>query len=154
MLLSVCGPGRPFTDWNTVFERAADRIRDRYEPRFPHVTPHRGRHTFAMQTMAKLVRGYYEQAARLVKDGDDDAGLALYLRTTEPLLVLRDLLGHSSVLSTETYLNRLDTTRIFAELHRRVGEASGLLRRQPYSKPKRSSMMKTTARTTDARHRS
>ncbi|MEU0665347.1 site-specific integrase [Streptomyces lavendulocolor] len=127
MLLSVCGPGRPFTGWNTVFERASDRIRERYEPRFPHVTPHRGRHTFAMQTMAKLVHGYYERAARLVKDGDDDAGLALYLKTTEPLLVLRDLLGHSSVLTTEIYLNRLDTTRIFAELHRRVGEATGLL---------------------------
>jgi hypothetical protein len=51
----------------------------------------------------------------------------LYLKTTEPLLVLRDLLGHSSVLTTEVYLNRLDTTRIFAELHRRVGEATGLL---------------------------
>jgi hypothetical protein len=81
--------------------------------------------------MAKLVRGYYERAARLVKDGDDDAGLALYLKTTEPLLVLRDLLGHSSVLSTEIYLNRLDTTRIFAELHRRVGEAAGLLPASP-----------------------
>lgn len=126
MLLSVCGPGRPFTGWNVVFERAADRIRERYEPRFPHVWPHRGRHTFAMQTMVRLVGGYYEQAARLVKDGDADAGLALYLRTTEPLMVLRDLLGHSTSLTTEHYLHRLDTTRVFAELYERVGQSAGL----------------------------
>jgi hypothetical protein len=27
------------------------------------------------------------------------------------------LLGHSSALTTEKYLNRLDTTRIFADVH-------------------------------------
>ena len=64
-----------------------------------------------MRTMEKLVRGYYEQAARMVKDTDDDAGLALYLRSSEMLLVLRDLLGHTSVLTTEAYLSRLDTSR-------------------------------------------
>ncbi len=36
--------------------------------------------------------------------------------------MLRDLLGHSSVLTTEKYLRRLDTTRIFREAY----EASGL----------------------------
>ncbi|MEV6123781.1 site-specific integrase [Streptomyces sp. NPDC052077] len=117
MLLSVCGPGRPFTAWNTVFERAADRIRERYEPRFPHVHPHRGRHTFAMQTMAKLASGYYARLAQKVQPGDTDAALALYLTSHEPLLVLRDLLGHSSALTTEKYLNRLDTTRIFADVY-------------------------------------
>lgn len=129
MLLSVCGPGRPFTAWNIVFERASDRIRERYEPRFPHVWPHRGRHTFAMQTMAKLVGGYYERVARLVQDGDDNAALALYLRTTEPLMVLRDLLGHSTSLTTENYLHRLDTTRVFGELYERVGQSTGLAAR-------------------------
>lgn len=122
MLLSVCGPGRPFTAWNTVFERASDRIRKRYEPRFPHVHPHRGRHTFAMQTMAKLAAGYYARLAQRVQLGDTDAALALYLTSHEPLLILRDLLGHSSALTTEKYLNRLDTTRIFADLH--AGEQS------------------------------
>lgn len=117
MLLSVCGPGRPFTAWNTVFERAADRIRERYEPRFPHVHPHRGRHTFAMQTMTKLVSGNYARLAQKVQPGDADAALALYLTSHEPLLILRDLLGHSSSLTTEKYLNRLDTTRIFADIH-------------------------------------
>ncbi len=30
-------------------------------------------------------------------------------------MVLRDLLGHASVLTTEKYLRRLDTTRVFRE---------------------------------------
>ena len=42
-----------------------------------------------------------------------DAALAFYLSKADPLLVLRDLLGHSSVLTTEKYLRRLDTTRIY-----------------------------------------
>jgi hypothetical protein len=41
----------------------------------------------------------------------------LYLSRADPLLVLRDLLGHSSVLTTEAYLRRLDTTRIFADAY-------------------------------------
>ncbi|WP_251058659.1 MULTISPECIES: hypothetical protein [unclassified Streptomyces] len=127
MLLSVWGKGAPFTTWSTVFARTADRIRARYEPRFPHVTPHRLRHTMAMATMARLVRGYYEQAARQVRDTGDDAALAHYLRTTEPLLILRDLLGHVSSLTTEAYLHRLDVLRLFGSLYQRVGEEYGLL---------------------------
>ena len=33
-----------------------------------------------------------------------DAALALYLTKADPLLVLRDLLGHSTVITTEKYL--------------------------------------------------
>ena len=43
-LLAVKADGGPFTAWATVFERTADRIRARFEPRFPHVHPHRLRH--------------------------------------------------------------------------------------------------------------
>ncbi len=75
----------------------------------------------AMATMARLMRGWYEQAARQVRDTDDDAALAHYLRTQEPLLILRDLLGHSSSLTTEAYLHRLDVLRLFTSLYRRVG---------------------------------
>ena len=44
-LLAVKADGGPFTAWATVFERTADRIRARFEPRFPHVHPHRLRHS-------------------------------------------------------------------------------------------------------------
>ena len=125
-LLAVKAGGGPFTAWGSVFERTSDRIRAHFEPRFPHVSPHRTRHTFAMRTLEFLVSGYYRQAAELVAatggDTGPDAALALYLSKADPLLVLRDLLGHSSVLTTEKYLRRLDTTRIFREAY----EASGL----------------------------
>ena len=45
----------------------------------------------------------------------------LYLTKADPLLVLRDLLGHSSVLTTEKYLRKLDTTRIYREAWERSG---------------------------------
>ena len=122
MLLAVRGDGGPFTAWASVLLRAAERIRRRFEPRFPHVYPHRLRHSFAMQTLEMLVGGYYAQAARLVADTDADAALALYLAKADPLMVLRDLLGHASVLTTEKYLRRLDTTRVFRETYDRGGQ--------------------------------
>ncbi|MET7483516.1 site-specific integrase [Streptomyces sp. NPDC005538] len=128
MLLATRSDGGPFTAWSSLFERTSRRIAERYEPRFPRVHPHRCRHTFAMATMERLVAGFYEQAARLsAAGGDADAALAHYLTTTEPLLVLRDLLGHSSVLTTEKYLKRLDMLRIFREHYEDTGQRWGLL---------------------------
>jgi integrase len=120
-LLAVTSTGAPFTAWPRVFERTSDRIRARYEPRFPHVHAHRLRHSFAMATLELLVAGHYRQAARLAADTGGDAALALYLTKADPLLVLRDLLGHSSVLTTEKYLRRLDTARIYREAYERAG---------------------------------
>ena len=110
-----------------MFERTADRIRRTSEPRFPHVNPHRLRHSFAIRTLERLVSGHYRQAARLVTDTGPDAALAFYLSKADPLMVLRDLLGHSSVLTTEKYLRKLDTTRIYREAYERAGAAGGLL---------------------------
>ena len=130
-LLAVKNGGGPFTAWATVFERTADRIRARFEPRFPHVHPHRLRHTFSMRTLEYLVTGHYRQAARLVRTTDfgsgPDAALSFYLSKAYPLLVLRDLLGHTSTLTTEKYLRRLDTTRIYREAYEQAGLADGLL---------------------------
>jgi len=54
MLLAVRADGGPFTAWPTVFSRASDRVRLRFEPRFPNVFPHRLRHSFAMATLERL----------------------------------------------------------------------------------------------------
>lgn len=129
-LLAVRADGGPFTAWESVFTRASDRIRRRFEPRFPHVHPHRLRHSFALATLERLVSGYYAQAAGLVtatgRGSGPDAALALYLAKADPMMVLRDLLGHSSVVTTEAYLRRLDMTRIYADAYERAGRDAGL----------------------------
>jgi integrase len=87
-LLAVRADGRPFVDWATVLDRTAVRIRARYDAGFGHVHPHMLRHSFAMHTLERLVRGYYQQAAKLVVDTGGDDALALYLTKADPLLVL------------------------------------------------------------------
>ena len=83
-----------------------------------------------MSTLEHLVGGHYRQAAGLVtaarSDQGPDAALMFYLSKADPLMVLRDLLGHSSVLVTEKYIRRLDTTRIYREAYERAGLAEGL----------------------------
>ncbi|MGW4529147.1 tyrosine-type recombinase/integrase [Amycolatopsis sp. NPDC004378] len=125
-LLAVQSTGAPFTAWPTVFERTSNRIRDRFEPRFPQVNPHRLRHTFAIQTLERLVSGYYEQVAQAELATPGDHALALYLTKSDPLMVLRDLLGHSSALTTEAYLRRLDMTRIYSDAYTRSAAKHGL----------------------------
>ncbi|GAA1959305.1 site-specific integrase [Catenulispora subtropica] len=125
-IVALQSDGSPFTDWGTVFRRTSRRIRQHYEPAFPDVSPHTLRHTFAMARLDGLVKGYYQQAAKLVADTDADAALALYLTKSDPLLVLRDLLGHSSVTTTEIYIMRLDVRRIYAEAYAEAGALSGL----------------------------
>jgi hypothetical protein len=75
------------------------------------------------------VEGHYRQAARLAADtaagSGPDAALALYLTKADPLMVLRDLLGHSSVVTTEAYLRRLDTTRIYADAYANAAATAG-----------------------------
>ncbi|MEV6675116.1 hypothetical protein [Streptomyces sp. NPDC051162] len=79
-----------------------------------------------MRTLEYLVTGHYRQAAKLVKHTEADAALVFYLTKADPLLVLRDLLGHSTVLTTEKYLRRLDTTRIYREAYEGAGAEAGL----------------------------
>jgi integrase len=116
-LLAVQAGGRPFVDWASVLARTSARIRARFEPGFPHMHPHMTRHSFAMHTLERLVVGYYRQAAKLVADTGGDAALAPDLTKADPLLVLRDLLGHASVATTQSYLHLLDTQRIYRDAY-------------------------------------
>ena len=75
-----------------------------------------------MASLERLVGGYYQQAAQLAADTGGDAALRLYLAKADPLMVLRDLLGHSSVPTTEHYLSRLDMTRIYRDAYERAGQ--------------------------------
>lgn len=126
-LVAVKSTGMPFTDWPSVFRRTSQRIRRQFEPRFPTVSPHRLRHTFAMHTLEKLVSDHYRQAAAVVKNTDSDAGLALYLTQADPVMILRDLLGHASVTTTQIYLRRLDVTRIYRLAYEAAGLDAGLM---------------------------
>lgn len=116
-LLAVRSGGGPFMSWASVLRRTSERIRRQWEPGFPHLHPHITRHTFAMATLERLVRGYYQQAARLEIDAGGDSALALYLTKADPLLVLRDLLGHSSAATTQAYLHLLDTQRVYRDAY-------------------------------------
>lgn len=73
--------------------------------------------SFAMATLEHLVRGYYQQAAKLAVDTGGDDAMVLYLSKADPLLVLRDLLGHASAATTQAYLHLLDTQRIFRDAY-------------------------------------
>lgn len=126
LLLALQPDGAPFIGWATVFRRAADDIRARFEPRFPHVNPHRLRHSFALATLESLVAGYYQQAAKLVTDTGDNPAMALYLTKADPVMILRDLLGHASVTTTEVYLRRLDTARVFRDAYGHADPYAGL----------------------------
>jgi integrase len=125
-LLAVQAGGSPFVDWASVLTRTSARIRARFEPGFPHVHPHMTRHSFAMHTLERLVVGYYRQAAKLVADTGGDAALALYLTKADPLLVLRDLLGHVSAATTQAYLHLLDTQRIYRDAYTTADPAGDL----------------------------
>ncbi|MEY9840502.1 site-specific integrase [Streptacidiphilus sp. EB103A] len=125
-IIALQSDGSPFVDWATVLRRTSERIRRDFEPRFPTVSPHTLRHTMAMATLERLVKGHYQRAAALVADTDENAALALYLTKEDPMLVLRDLLGHTSVLTTEIYVQRLDVQRIYRDLYGEAGRAAGL----------------------------
>lgn len=70
------------------------------------------------------MKGHYRRAAEIASATDKDAALSLYLTKQDPLTILRDLLGHSSVTTTETYLRRLDVTRIYQQAYVEAGFTS------------------------------
>jgi site-specific recombinase XerD len=48
--------------------------------------------------------------------------MAGYWRVHDPLLALRDLLGHASVTTTQVYLHAIDPTRLLASVDEELEE--------------------------------
>jgi site-specific recombinase XerD len=120
-LLAVTSGGAPITDWEYTFNAASQRCR-RFAARFPHVTPHVLRHSFAVHTLRWLVSTHMADVAKLLKGSGADPAWVLALRCADPLLVLRDLLGHASVSTTEDYLRIIDTSRLFTDAELDIDE--------------------------------
>ena len=111
---ALSAAGWPMVDWSDVFDRATERCR-MFDPGFPRVTPHTLRHTFAVHTLRRLV----SQTVRRVREHEADPALdvlAGYWRVHDPLLALRDLLGHASITTTQVYLHAIDPTRLLASV--------------------------------------
>lgn len=112
--------GGPVSDWEYVFRAASARCQ-RFEPRFPPVTPHMLRHSFSIHTLRWLTRTQLATVAKLLQVSGADPAWALALRSQDALLLLRDLLGHASVSTTEVYLDLVDTARLFTDTELGVG---------------------------------
>lgn len=87
--------------WNQLFADARERVRDSghrdQPPRHVHVTPHTMRHSYAVRMLAALM-----------KEGRQRAGDP-YLLLANPVLTVKELLGHASVQTTMHYLHAAET---------------------------------------------
>ncbi|MGY3567721.1 integrase [Sinomonas sp. RB5] len=100
--------------WRYAFDTAVKRCRQ-FDPRFPDVTPHTLRHTFAIETLNLLTRAAMSRAEKLAKVAGTDPMLMAILRRNDPLLIVRDMLGHKSVQTTEIYLSLQDPDTILSD---------------------------------------
>lgn len=101
LFVSRSGPPPGLERWNQLFADARDRVRqsghpDR-PPRHVHVTPHTMRHSYAVRMLAALM-----------KEGRSRAGDP-YLLPANPVLTVKELLGHASVQTTMHYLHAAET---------------------------------------------
>lgn len=87
--------------WNQLFADARERVRHcghrDQPPRHVHVTPHTMRHSYAVRMLAALM-----------KEGRQRAGDP-YLLLANPVLTVKELLGHASVKTTMHYLHAAET---------------------------------------------
>ena len=67
----------------------------------------------------RMLRWLIKQAASAVQKKvaeSDDGAWAGYWAIHDPLLTLRDLMGHASVATTQVYLHAIDATRLYANI--------------------------------------
>jgi site-specific recombinase XerD len=123
-LQSTRRAGAPLLRWNSVFAEATRRCQV-VEPNFPRVTPHMLRHTFAVHMLSWLqarIKATVERQGR----APGFALVAPLVRMMDPLLTLRNLLGHASVTTTEVYLQKINAARVYATLLDDVGDEETL----------------------------
>lgn len=87
--------------WNQLFADARERVRQSRHrdqpPRHVHVTPHTMRHSYAVRMLAALMKEGRQRA--------EDP----YLLLANPVLTVKELLGHASVQTTMHYLHAAET---------------------------------------------
>ncbi|WP_448059070.1 tyrosine-type recombinase/integrase [Cellulomonas hominis] len=115
-LLFVRSNGAPVDQrgWRDTFDSATARCQQ-FDSRFPHVTPHMLRHTFALETLNLLTKNSMIRAQRLARVSGADPIVMAVLRRNDALLILRDMLGHESVKTTEKYLRAQGVTGVFTD---------------------------------------
>jgi integrase len=132
-LLFVAADGSPLLDVKDQFSAASTRCQSlelaalSYDTRaaaakagvyaqFPAVRSHRLRHSYAVLTLRWLQVNHIRAVLKLLRRGVDDAYIAEILRRHDSLVILRDLLGHSFVATTEVYLGTSDPVRLLTEM--------------------------------------
>ena len=115
-LIWLTEQGRPMQqyNWNRIFQSATRRCRQFAEwNTLVNVTPHTLRHTFAVNMLAALTRAFYGRfSPDLLRD---DLIRAEKEITANPLLKLKQLLGHKHLATTMIYLEYMDEAREIVE---------------------------------------
>lgn len=106
---------------NNVFRRASERCQ-KIDPNFPFVTPHMLRHAFAINTLLELTA---QQFAAYRKASEEKLGPREIVALTSgtPLLAVKDLLGHSSLQTTQIYINHIDPVAVITTAEALIEEA-------------------------------
>jgi integrase len=101
LLVSRRGVAPGIERWNRLFADGRVRVRQAAHrdqpPRHVHVTPHTMRHSYAVRMLAALM-----------KEGRERAGDPYFL-LANPVLTVKQLLGHASVQTTMHYLHAAET---------------------------------------------
>jgi integrase len=103
------------TNWNQVFAAANRRCRKfRSDWRYVNVTPHTLRHTFAIHMLVRLSEAYF--GSFVPGEIRDVFSRATREINRNPLMRLKELLGHRSVETTLKYLDYLEEAKAIVEI--------------------------------------